>query len=90
MGSRETLEIRDIWRWRAEQVQIEEVWGSLVCAVAEVLIIGENLKNKLANLWPLSWTEARLFGVQGGERQGCRRKVLKFCELQEEAEMERA
>lgn len=50
--------------------------GSLVCAVAEVVIIGENLKNKHANLWPLSWTEARLFGVQGGERQGCRRKVL--------------
>lgn len=90
MGSGETLEIRDIWRWREEQVQIEEVWGSLVCAVAEAVIIGENLKNKLASLWPLSWTEARLFGVQGGERQGCRRKVLEFYELQEGAEMERA
>lgn len=86
MGSGETLAIRDIRRWRAEQVPIEEVWGSLVCAVAEVVIIGENLKNKHANLWPLSWTEARLFGVQGGERQGCRRKVLEFCELQEGVE----
>lgn len=59
-GSGETLEIRDIRKWRAEQVQIEEVWGSLVCVVAEVVIIGENLKNKHANLWPLSWTEARV------------------------------
>lgn len=81
--SKEGLEIRDFQEWRLEKPREKRLLGLLACAVAEVIIMSENLEIKCAILWPLSCTEAKLFAIR---QQG----FNETSEFEEEKRLEKA